>query len=185
MNRKWKKTPLFELCSKRSGYSWASTPYRYSYVSETAAISDNTYKQRKTTHRTSFIRRSSISEEVHSLLFLSWGWEKKNKKILEESSQVTLFPQLRLTTFIHTIHIPSWTTKKIWEKRFISPMGMIPLLVSPPLPNDKPDERINGIPRAKRKEFLVRYEFLMSEEVSSSRAKSLCYCSEARLFTDW
>ena len=75
-------------------------------------------------------------------------------------------------------------------------MGMIPLLVSPPLPNDKPDERINGltceqcingIPRAKRKEasaFLVRYELIMSEEVSSSRANSLCYCSEARLFTD-
>lgn len=24
-------------------------------------------------------------------------------------------------------------------------MGMIPLLVSPPLPNDEPDERINGL----------------------------------------
>jgi hypothetical protein len=43
------------------------------------------------------------------------------------------------------IHIPSWTTKKIWEKRFISPMGMIPRLLSPPLPNDEPDERINGL----------------------------------------
>lgn len=32
--------------------------------------------------------------------------------------------------------------------------------------------------------FLVRYELRMSEEVSSSRANSLCYCSEARLFTD-
>ena len=91
------------------------------------------------------------------------------------------------------IHIPSWTTKKIWEKRFISPMGMIPLLVSPPLPNDEPDEPINGLTcgqcinysyRAKRKEFKVRYEFRMSEEVSSSLANSLCYCSEARLFTD-
>jgi hypothetical protein len=33
--------------------------------------------------------------------------------------------------------------------------------------------------------FLVRYELIMSEEVSSSSgSNSLCYCSEARLFTD-
>jgi len=49
-------------------------------------------------------------------------------------------------------------------------MGMIPLLVSPPLQHNKPDEPINGLTcgqcinysyRAKRKEFLVRYDFLM------------------------
>ena len=56
------------------------------------------------------IHHQAISVDRSTLAYVSLSFtykteEKKNNKIFEESSQVTLFLQLRLTTFIH---IPSY-----------------------------------------------------------------------------
>ncbi|QHO58353.1 uncharacterized protein DS421_3g89910 [Arachis hypogaea] len=71
---------------------------------------------------------------------LAWFQNTVCGELEQDASQVTLFPQLSMTSYIYQVGLQIRSGRR-------DSMGMIPLLVSP---NDEPDEYINGMTRAER-----------------------------------